>query len=60
MIFHRTVAQLLFFCTRARRDIRTAVGFLSTRVKNPDEDDWGKVKRILKYLKGTKSLKLRQ
>jgi len=59
MIFHRTVAQLLFLCTRARRDLQTAVGFLSTRVKNPDEDDWGKVKRVLKYLNGTRSLKLR-
>ena len=38
--FHRTVAQLLFLGTRARRDIRTAVSFLCTRVKSPDEDDW--------------------
>ena len=59
IIFHKTVAQLLFLCTRARRDIQTAVSFLTTRVKNPDEDDWGKVKRVLKYLKGTKSLRLR-
>jgi len=44
---------------RVRRDIQTAVGFLSTRVKNSGEDDCGKVKRVLKYLKGTKSLKLR-
>jgi len=44
---------------RARRDIQTAVSFLTTRVKHPDEDDWGKVKRVLKYLKGTKSLRLR-
>jgi hypothetical protein len=36
------------------RDIqRTAVAFLTTRVKNPEEDDWGKLKRLLKYLTGT-------
>ena len=35
-----------------------AVAFLTTRVKRPDEDDWGKLKRVLKYLKGTKHLKL--
>jgi hypothetical protein len=36
-----------------------AVAFLTTRVKSPGEDDWGKLKRVLKYLNGTKYLKLR-
>ena len=36
-----------------------AVAFLTTRVKSPDEDDWGKLKRVLTYLNGTKYLKLR-
>jgi hypothetical protein len=58
LAFHHTVAQLLFMATRARRDIQTAVAFLTTRVKAPDEDDWGKLKRVLKYLNGTKFLKL--
>jgi hypothetical protein len=39
-VFHHTVYQLLFAANRARRDIQTAVSFLTTRVKNPDEDDW--------------------
>ncbi len=47
------MAQLLFMETRARRDIETAVAFLTTRVKTPDEDDWGKLKRVLKYLNDT-------
>jgi hypothetical protein len=51
--FHRTTAQLLFLSGRARRDIQTAVAFLTTRVKGPDEDDWGKLKRVLRYLNGT-------
>ena len=55
--FHHTTAQLLFL-SRVRRDIQTAVAFLTTRVKAPDEDDWGKLKRILKYLFGTHFLKL--
>ncbi len=59
MAFHHTVAQFLFMATRARRDIQTAVAFLTTRVKSPDEDDWGKLKRVLKYLNRTKYLKLR-
>jgi len=28
-------------------------------VKDPDEDNWGKLKRVLKYLNGTKYLKLK-
>ncbi len=39
LAFHHAVAQLLFMATRARQDIQTAVEFLTTRVKNPDEDD---------------------
>jgi hypothetical protein len=58
LAFHHTVAQLLFMATRAQRDIQTAVAFLTTRVKNPDEDDWGKLKWVLKYLNGTRYLKL--
>eukprot|EP00804_Cyclotella_cryptica_P003530 CCRYP_002153-RD/>CCRYP_002153-RD protein AED:0.77 eAED:0.38 QI:0/0/0/1/0/0/3/0/416 len=57
--FHRTTAQLLFLSGRARRDIQTAVAFLTTRVKQPDEDDWGKLKRVLRYLNGTKEMGLR-
>ena len=56
--FHHTVAQLLFMCMRARPDIETAVSFLTKRVREPDEDDWGKLKRVLKYLKGTMHMKL--
>jgi hypothetical protein len=59
LAFHHTVAQLLFMATRAIRDIQTAVAFLTTRVKSPDEDDWGKLKQVLMYLNGTKYLKLR-
>ena len=53
MAFHPTMAQLLFLSARARRDIQPATAFLTTRVRSPDEDDWGKVKRVLGYLKGT-------
>ena len=49
---------MIFLSSRARRDIQTAVSFLTTRVKKPDEDKWGKLKRVLKYLNGTRRLKL--
>ncbi len=35
-----------------------AVVFLTTRVKKSDIDDWGKLRRVLKYLKDTKYMKL--
>ena len=56
--FHMVVAQLLFLCNQSRQDIHVAVAFLTTRVKKPDVDDWGKLRRVLKYLKGTKHMKL--
>ncbi len=56
--FYHTVYQLLFAANRARRNIQTAVSFLTTRVKNPDKDDWGKLVRVLRYLNGTWFMKL--
>jgi hypothetical protein len=55
--FHHTTAQLLFL-SRVRRDIQATVAFLTTRVKKPDIDDWGKLKRVLTYLLSTRSLRL--
>ena len=57
--FHYTVAKLLFVNTRAHQDIQTAVAFLTTCVKSPDDEDWGKLKRVIKYLNGTTNLKLK-
>ena len=51
------MAQLLFLCKRARPDIEPLVSFPTTRVKKPDEDEWGKLKHGLKYLKGTLYMK---
>jgi hypothetical protein len=56
--FHHTVYQLLFVANHAQCNIQTAVSFLTTRVQAPYEDDWEKLKRVLKYLNGTRYLKL--
>ena len=45
--FHRTTAQLLFLCLRARPDIQTAVSFFTTRVRSPDTDDWKKLRHTM-------------
>jgi hypothetical protein len=36
-----------------RPDIQTAVSFLTSRLKSPDEDDYKKLTRVIKYLRGT-------
>ena len=48
----------MFINYRAHQEIQTVVAFLTTRVKKTDEGDWGKLKRILRYLKGNMKLKL--
>ena len=45
--FHRMVVQMLFLCKRFRHNIEPLVSFLTTRVKEPDEDYWGKLKHGL-------------
>jgi hypothetical protein len=55
--FHHTVVQLLFL-SRGRRAIQTTIAFLTTHVKHPDEDNWGKLRCVLKYLNGTRYLVL--
>ena len=48
---------ILFLCKQARLDIEPLVSFLATRVKELDEDAWGKLKHGLGYLKGTLYMK---
>ena len=56
--FHHMTAKLLYLCKRTRADIMTAVAFLTTRVSAPDEDDYRKLARCIKYLRATKDLTL--
>ena len=57
-IFHTTVARGLFLCKRARPDIQQAISVLCTRVKNPNQADWAKLIRMMKYLNGTQDERL--
>eukprot|EP00957_Ditylum_brightwellii_P074990 5699034-Ditylum_brightwellii.AAC.1 len=38
--FHMSTVKLLFLCKRVRQDIQTGAAFLTTWVKEPNEDDW--------------------
>jgi hypothetical protein len=41
--FQNLVAKTLYATKRARPDTCTAIAFLTTRVREPDKDDWTKV-----------------
>jgi hypothetical protein len=56
--FHSLVAKTLFATKRARPDTGTSIAFLTTRVREPDEDDWTKLTHLMKYVRGTKDLPL--
>jgi hypothetical protein len=56
--FHTTVAQGLFACKRARPDISPAIAFLTTRVREPTEEDAKKLDRMMAFLAFTKKDKL--
>ena len=56
--FHNIVAKVLFATKRARPDTCTAIAYLTTRVREPDKDDWQKLRHHIQYLRMTKDLAL--
>ena len=58
MGFHRLVAKILLATKRARPDTCTTISFLTTRVREPDNDYWDKLVHIMKYIIGTMNLPL--
>ena len=56
--FHNLVAKTLYATKRARPDTCTAVVFLTTRVREPDLDDWNKLSHMMRYIRGTLQLPL--
>ena len=57
-MFHSIVAQALFVSNRSRPDILPTVVVLSSRVRNPNEDDWKKLGKLVRYLNNTMDLHL--
>jgi hypothetical protein len=56
--YHNLVAKTLYATKRSRPDTCTAIAYLTTRVREPDTDDWKKMAHMMKYLRGTKLLAL--
>jgi hypothetical protein len=51
--FHSMIAMMLYVMKRARSDTALVIAFLTTRVKEPDADDWWKLRHLINYLKST-------
>ena len=49
---------LLYLTTNTRPDIAASVSILSKRVSNPRNTDLNEVKRLIRYIKGTRDLRL--
>jgi hypothetical protein len=49
--FHHLVAKTLYVSKRARPDVSTAIAFLTTRVRAPDINYWGKLNHLMEYLR---------
>ena len=58
-LFHTIVAKALFLCKRGRPDIHLPTAYLCTRVRMPLTDDLIKLRRMMKYLNGSRTDVLR-
>lgn len=56
--YRKAIGSLLYIAVNTRPDIAASVSILSRKVSCPTELDWLEVKRVLRYLIGTKSYKL--
>ena len=52
-MFVHLVTQGLYLSQRGRPNIRTAISFLCSHLKCPDEDDYKKLTRLIRYLRHT-------
>jgi len=57
-LFHHIVAKLLYLCRRTWQDNQTAMAFLCTRLRSPDEDDYKKLVRVIQYIRETHHMTL--
>ena len=56
--FHHLLKKILFATKRARPDTCTTIPFLTTRVREPDNDEWANLVHLMKYIRITRNLPL--
>ena len=47
---------IIFDTTQARYDTYTAIPFLTTTAREPNNDHWAELLHLIKYIKGTRNL----
>ena len=52
--FHSFVAKCLFLSKRARLDIAPTVAILASRVREPNQGDWNRLVRLMRYIHSTR------
>jgi hypothetical protein len=57
-LFHTIIAKGLFVCKRACPYIHPTIALLCTGVCSPNQDDWDKLVRLMRYINGTQEYKL--
>ena len=50
-LFRNLVAKIFFVSFRSRPNLKTALAFLTTRVRNTDRDEYKKLTRIIRYIR---------
>jgi hypothetical protein len=50
-IFHTFVIEGMFLCKHARQDMLPGTVFLETKVKDPNQQDYMKLSKLMNYLK---------
>jgi hypothetical protein len=56
--FHNIVAKTLYVTKRARPDTCAPIAFLTTRVREPDKDNWKKMVHLMRHIRGTRDMPL--
>lgn len=54
-LYQQLVGGLIYLSNATRPDIAYSVGYLARSMQKPTEEDWKNGKRVLRYLKGTRS-----
>lgn len=57
--YRKLIGMLLYLVTNTRPDIAASISILSKKVQKPRHNDMLEVKRVIRYLKGTRNLKLK-
>ena len=57
-LFQTLVAKILFFSFRSRPDLKTALDFLTTQIRNPDENYYKNLAHTIWYIRATQGMEL--